>query len=97
MSTKVQEHKAHATLGTYLTVAAILTVITLAEFGVVYVAALKGVVIPILIVLSAAKFWMVASFFMHLKFDAKLFTVFFVTGILLAIAVTIAVARLAFV
>jgi len=96
MSTKVQAEKAHASISTYLAIAAILTVITLAEFGVVYVAALKGAVIPILIILSAAKFWMVAAFFMHLKYDARLFTVFFVTGILLAIACTIAVARLAF-
>lgn len=97
MNSKAQEHKSHTSVATYLAIAAILTVITLAEFSVVYVAALKGALIPILVILSAAKFWMVAAFFMHLKYDARLFTVFFVTGILLAGAVIIVVSRLAFI
>ena len=61
MNSKAQEHKSHTSVATYLAIAAILTVITLAEFSVVYVAALKGALIPILVILSAAKFWMVAA------------------------------------
>ncbi|MFN0177957.1 MAG: cytochrome C oxidase subunit IV family protein [Gemmatimonadales bacterium] len=46
-----------------------------------------GAVVPILIVLSAAKFALVAMFYMHLKQDSKLFTNLFVWPIFLAAAV----------
>lgn len=53
------------------------------EVAAVYVSALGGVLIPILLVLSATKFAIVAMYFMHLKFDSKLFSALFVGGILL--------------
>ena len=40
-----------------------------------------------LLALMAVKFWMVGSFFMHLKFDAKILTGLFVFGLVLAVAV----------
>lgn len=43
-------------------------------------------VVPILIVLSAAKFALVAMFYMHLKQDSKLFTNLFVFPIIIAAA-----------
>ena len=74
---------AHPTPATYVTIAIILAVITMVEVAAVYVEALGAVLIPILLVLSATKFAIVAMYFMHLKFDSKLYSALFVGGILL--------------
>jgi len=71
----------------YIKVALILGAITAVEVAIYYVSALKSVLVPILIVLSVAKFTIVAMQFMHLRFDSHLFRRFFVTGIVLAIFV----------
>jgi cytochrome c oxidase subunit 4 len=79
----------------YVRIAVILALITGVEVAVYYMSALKSVLIPILVVLAVTKFTMVALFFMHLKFDSRLFRRLFVTGIVLAIIVyTIALTSL---
>ena len=83
------EHK-HPGTGTYVTVAAILTVITLVEVGVFYVPALESVLAPILLTLSAAKFLLVVMFYMHLKGDHPLFTVMLTVPLVIAVGVAIA-------
>jgi cytochrome c oxidase subunit 4 len=83
------EHK-HTSVGTYLTVAAVLTVVTLVEVGIFYVPALAPVLAPVLLTLSAAKFALVVMFYMHLKGDHKLFTVIFTVPLLIAMAVVVA-------
>jgi cytochrome c oxidase subunit 4 len=52
--------------------------------------ALRPVLVPILLTLSAAKFTMVVGFFMHLKFDSKLYRALFVGPLVVAIAVMMA-------
>ncbi|MCL7971360.1 MAG: cytochrome C oxidase subunit IV family protein [marine benthic group bacterium] len=84
-----QEH-AHPSNRTYVLVAAILGVITAVEVGVFYVEALKPVLVPILLALSAAKFTLVVGFFMHLKFDSKLYRALFVGPFVVAVAVMLA-------
>ena len=79
----------HATTGTYLRIAAILVMITLVEVGVFYVPAFQGMLVPILLVLSAVKFALVVMFYMHLKFDNKFFTFLFGGPLLLGFAVVI--------
>ena len=44
---------------------------------------------PTLFVLMTVKFIVVVSYFMHLKFDNKLFSYLFYTGLILALAVYI--------
>jgi len=44
-----------------------------------------------LLLLMAVKFWTVAYFFMHLKFDKPILTRLFYSGVILAIAVYVAV------
>ena len=44
-----------------------------------------------LLILMAIKFWVVAWFFMHLKFDKRLLTVVFYAGLILAVCVYVAV------
>lgn len=80
----------HPGYAEYVKIAVILAVLTLIEVGVYYVDALEDVLIPILVGLATLKFALVAMWFMHLKFDSRLFSVTFVGGIILAAAVFIA-------
>ena len=68
----------------YIKVALVLAVITLAEVLVYYVESLEGLLVPILIVFSTIKFVLVVLWFMHLRFDSRLFRRLFVTGMVLA-------------
>jgi cytochrome c oxidase subunit 4 len=47
--------------------------------------------VPILLLLMAVKFWMVVGFFMHLRFDKRILTVAFYSGLFLALAVFVAI------
>ena len=78
----------------YLGIAVVLTVITAIEVAVFYVPAMKAFLIPILLTLSAVKFALVVMFYMHLKFDHKLFSWLFVVPMLLAVAVIMALMKL---
>ena len=80
----------HASTGTYLTIGAILLIITLVEVGVFYVPAFKPVLAPVLLILSAVKFALVVMFYMHLKYDHKLFTGVFLVPFCIATGVIIA-------
>ena len=80
------EHS-HPTAGTYLRIAAILTVLTVIEVGVFYMPAFHPVLAPTLLTLSAAKFALVVMFYMHLKMDSRFFTFLFGGPMLLASAV----------
>jgi cytochrome c oxidase subunit 4 len=94
MATTAQRHEqAHPTPAKYAAIAVILALITLVEVGAVY-AGVGGLLLPILIVLSATKFALVAMFYMHLKFDHRLFSALFVGGFLLTTAILIALMSL---
>src|SRR5712672_1956659 len=79
----------HASTATYLRIAAILVMITLIEVGVFYVPAFQGVLVPVLLVLSAVKFTLVVMFYMHLKFDNRFFTFLFGGPLLLGLVVVV--------
>ena len=85
---------AHPTPRTYVTIAALLALITGIEVWIFYIEAIKDVIIPMFIVLSLVKFAMVAMFYMHLKFDERLFSAFFVGGLILATSVVLALMAL---
>ena len=78
-------HETHASVGFYWMIAAILAVITGLEVAIFYIPAIGSMLVPGLLVLSTAKFVMVVMFFMHLKFDSKIFTGLFLAGLSLAI------------
>jgi cytochrome c oxidase subunit IV len=80
----------HPSASGYLKVAVILTILTAIEVWVYYQDYLREFLAPILLALSALKFGFVAAFYMHLKFDNKLFTAFFVGGLLLAASIALA-------
>ena len=96
------EHQ-HPTPGLYLKVAIVLFVLTALEvlayeMGHRATMPLHGVVepivVPILLVLSAAKFALVAMFYMHLKQDSRIFTNLFVWPIVIAAAIILALIAL---
>ena len=68
----------------YVGVAVILSVITALEVAIYYVPSLRGLLVPMLLAFSAVKFILVVAWFMHLKFDSRLFRRLFVTGLVLA-------------
>jgi cytochrome c oxidase subunit 4 len=80
----------HPTAKKYLAIAAILTVLTMIEVAVFYIPEMRPILPPILLVMSALKFAIVAMFYMHLKFDHKLFSWLFVVPMALAAAVILA-------
>lgn len=82
--THTSNSQSHPTVTTYVTVAAILAVITAVEVAIFYLTWLGYGIIPILAILSTGKFALVAMFYMHLKYDAKLFTTLFGGGLVLA-------------
>jgi cytochrome c oxidase subunit 4 len=82
--------QSHPTAGAYLRVGAMLVILTVLEVGVFYVPAFRAVLVPVLLVLSAAKFTLVVMFYMHLKADSKVFTFLFGAPLLLAVGVMVA-------
>ncbi|MFM9107761.1 MAG: cytochrome C oxidase subunit IV family protein [Chloroflexota bacterium] len=74
----------------YIKIAIILTIITIIEVAIYYVSALRGVLIPALVLLSTAKFVLVVGVFMHLKYENKLLTWIFVAGLFISVTVMIA-------
>ena len=74
----------HPGAATYLIIAAFLVVLTVMEITVFYVHPLRPVLVPVLLVLAAAKFALVAMFYMHLKYDGWLLTGVFVFPLMMA-------------
>ena len=87
------EH-AHPGAREYIGIAIVLTVITAIEVAVFYIPSLKSMLVPILLTLSALKFALVAMWYMHLKFDARLFSWLFVVPMLIATGVILALMAL---
>jgi cytochrome c oxidase subunit 4 len=73
----------------YIKVAVALAVITAVEVGLYYLDIGK-LFLPVLLILMVVKFVSVVSLFMHLKFDNKLFSWLFYSGLFLAVFVYIA-------
>ena len=82
----------HPSAGKYIFIAVILTIITAVEVAIYYVPAIKGslpMLGGLLVVLAVAKFVLVVGYYMHLKFDNKLFSWLFVGGLIAAVATLI--------
>ena len=87
---EAHENQAHETevrhpgAATYLIIAAFLIVLTVMEITVFYVHPLRPVLVPVLLVLAAAKFALVAMFYMHLKYDGWLLSAIFMFPLIAA-------------
>jgi cytochrome c oxidase subunit 4 len=76
----------------YVKVAAVLTVITIAEVWAYYIPAFVAsrTFVPSLMIMSAAKFILVVLFYMHLRYDHRLYRSLFTGPLLIAITTVIA-------
>jgi cytochrome c oxidase subunit 4 len=70
----------------YVKVALILAALTALEVA-TYFVDFGPFFMPVLLVLMCVKFFIVVSYFMHLKFDSKIFSFMFYAGLFLAVGV----------
>ena len=97
MASDAAAHGAHdghdehqATPADYVRIAIILAIITLVEVFIYYLPSMRGILVPILLVLSIVKFLAVVGYFMHLKDDKRLFRLTFAAGLVLSLGVFLA-------
>ena len=89
MSTATEQHDTHQhgmTDAGYVKVALVLALITALEVSTYYVD-FGPFFMPSLLIMMVVKFFTVVSYFMHLKFDSRLFGFLFYTGLGLALFV----------
>lgn len=94
MSSETREilHDQHTHPGNwvYVKIGIILTVITAVEIAAYYIEEQLGALAaPLILVLSAAKFILVAMFYMHLKYDSRAFTGIFIFPFTLGVLVIV--------
>ncbi len=82
-----EAHHDHPGDRQYIKIAIILTIVTAIEVAIYYVEGIRDFLVPVLIVLSLAKFIAVVGYFMHLKFDDRRFMLVFVAGLGISVAV----------
>jgi len=80
----VEDHAAHPTPRQYVNIAVVLALLTGLEVS-TYFVDFGRVAIPLLIVLMTVKFLYVAGWFMHLKFDSRVFSKLMYTGLIFAL------------
>lgn len=81
-----QDIHEHPSDWAYVKIAAVLAVITALEVSTYFVSVGKAL-IPSLMVMMVLKFWLVITWFMHLRFDGKIFKQLFLGGLVLAAVV----------
>ncbi|CAN5241744.1 hypothetical protein BH18ACT4_BH18ACT4_16220 [soil metagenome] len=79
--------RGHPSDGKYVQIALILAVITAAEVATYYVDMSTTSLVAVLTPMMIVKFAVVAGWFMHLKFDSRVFRRVFVAGLILAVSV----------
>ena len=86
--TQSQNHEHGMSDAGYIKIALILAAITALEVSTYYVD-FGPLFMPSLMIMMVVKFVMVVSYFMHLKFDSRIFSFLFYTGLGLALFVYI--------
>ena len=86
------EELPHPTWSTYWKVALILTIITAVEVSAYYIPAwaTARIYAPSMLLLSACKFAIVVMFYMHLRYDHRLFRALFTGPLLIAMSTIVA-------
>jgi cytochrome c oxidase subunit 4 len=87
------EVRPHPTPVQYVIVAVVLVVITALEIGVSYAEGTipDGLIVVLLLVMAFVKFFLVASWYMHLRTDKPVFRRFFIMGAVAAIGLYLVV------
>jgi cytochrome c oxidase subunit IV len=89
-----QEQDHHPTVGQYVEIGVILAVVTAIEVSLFYADIPRQITVPGLLFLTAVKFILVVMWFMHLRFDRRLLTWVFVSGMIVAAVMFTAVAAM---
>jgi cytochrome c oxidase subunit 4 len=76
----------HPSAWEYIRIGAVLAVITLGEVAIYYTGIAHNLLVTAIIVLGVLKFSLVVLWFMHLKFDNRLFSTLFLMGLVAALA-----------
>ena len=85
---KAKEEHTHPTDWAYIKIAIVLAAITAVEVATYFLEdTLGAALVPSLILMMIAKFYLVATWFMHLKFDNPIFYKMFIIGVVLAVCV----------
>jgi cytochrome c oxidase subunit 4 len=77
----------HPTPQQYVKVAIVLFIVTAFEVAIYYIEAVGGLLVPMLLLFAIIKFVLVVLWFMHLRFDSRLFRRLFVMGMAFALIV----------
>jgi len=86
----LHDQHTHPQNSLYVKIGVILTIITAVEIAAYYVEDTLGrLAAPLILVLSAAKFILVAMFYMHLKYDSRTFTGIFLFPFTLGVLVIV--------
>ena len=103
-ATPAEPEHSHPSVGVYVRIGIVLFVLTALEVGLyeftygehagAAASAIQPFFVPLLLLLSAAKFALVAMFYMHLKFDHRLFSWVFVVPMCFAAAIILALLAL---
>lgn len=83
--------RGHPSPREYVGIGLALAAVTAVEVAAYYVGALKDVLVPILLLLSATKFSLVVLWFMHLRFDSRLLSGLFLGALMTAVALFVVV------
>jgi cytochrome c oxidase subunit IV len=86
----------HPGVGEYVEIAVILAVVTGAEVALFFADVPPEITVPTLLFLTAIKFALVVMWFMHLRFDNRLFRQLFIAGLVLATIVYAVVVAITF-
>lgn len=81
--------QAHPGTSLYLIVAAFLALLTAMEVTVFYLRAVRPVLVPVLLILSGAKFVLVVMFYMHLRYDSRTLSAILTFALLIAAIVIV--------
>jgi cytochrome c oxidase subunit IV len=81
------EERQHPEVREYVQIAIALCAVIVLELVVYYVLAPRALVIPLLGIFAAIKFFIIGAWFMHLRFDSRLFRRLFIAGLALAVSV----------
>ena len=85
----------HATVGTYITVAVVLGLITAIEVATLYIPGIPNSILVVsLLFMSAVKFVLVVGFFMHLRYDHNIMRSLFIGPLIIAICIILALMAL---
>ena len=71
----------------YVFIGVVLAIVTAMEVAIYYFDMAAGLLVAMLLIFALIKFVLVGSWFMHLKFDSRVFRMLFITGIATALVI----------